>query len=93
MWLGSTKDYKDTPFNISWPKDPIKALGIYFSYNMEKAIKANVEDKMERLKKQLHWWKARGLSLKGKVLIVKTYGISAFVFLAQMIHIPSESIK
>ena len=82
MWLGSNKNSMDTPFNITWPKDPIKALGIFFSYDTDKAFTANIDDKMERLKKQLHWWKARGLTLKGKVLIVKTYGISAFLFLA-----------
>ena len=53
MWLGSNKNSEDTPFNISWPKDPIKALGIFFSYDTNKAIKANIDDKMERLKKQL----------------------------------------
>ena len=41
------------------------------SYNKNAALKANFEDKIASLLKQLHWWKARKLSLTGKFLIVK----------------------
>ena len=32
LWIGSYVDRQDTPLGISWPKTPIKSLGIYF-YN------------------------------------------------------------
>ena len=32
MWLGQWKNRRDTPFNFSWPVDPICALGVFFSY-------------------------------------------------------------
>jgi len=30
MWLGSWKNNLETPFCFCWPRDPIKALGIFF---------------------------------------------------------------
>ena len=72
LYLGNLKHEKTTPLGISWPHRPIKSLGIYHSYNVKDCIRANFEEKMEKLKKQLHWWKSRSLSLTGKILIVKT---------------------
>ena len=35
MWLGSWKNNTETPFGFRWPRDPIKALGIFFSYDLK----------------------------------------------------------
>ena len=93
MWIGSLRDDKEELYNISWPKTPIKLLGIYLSYDKGSAIKANFDDKIEKLKKQLHWWKSRDLSLMGRILIVKTLGLSKFSLLAAMIHVPDDYVK
>ena len=37
MWLGEWKDRTDEPFGFKWPKEPINALGVFFSYNQESA--------------------------------------------------------
>ena len=31
MWLGKWKDRKDEPFGFKWPKEPVNALGVFFS--------------------------------------------------------------
>ena len=28
MWIGSRRHYKEKPFGIRWPDEPIKALGV-----------------------------------------------------------------
>ena len=33
MWIGSKTHYKEKPFGIKWPDEPIKALGVYFTYD------------------------------------------------------------
>ena len=33
MWLGRWKNKSETPFGFRWPRDPIKALGIFFLYD------------------------------------------------------------
>ena len=93
MWLGQQKGCLDEPLGIAWPKIPIKALGIFHSYNKEKCIDSNFNDKIEKLIKQLHWWKARNLSLSGKILIVKTLGVSKFALVASLLHVPEKIMK
>ena len=93
MWLGKDFQCEDTPLNIKWPKEPIKILGIFLSYNENDAEKANFDDKIAKLQRQLHWWKARDLSLIGKVLIVKTLALSKFIHLASVITIPKHRVN
>ena len=93
VWLGQNKNYVKTPYGIRWPKEPIKALGIYFSYDKKAAENYNFVSKLEKLSRQLHWWKARDLTIIGKVLITKVYGLSTFNFAASVLHIPKEIIQ
>ena len=50
--------------------------------------KANFEKPLLSLKQTLNAWKGRYLSLKGKMLIAKTLGLSKFFFLSKVMHIP-----
>ena len=63
MWLSQWKNRRDTPFNISWPVDPICALGVFFSYNVTKAAKLNFDEKLQSMEKILNIWKNRQLTL------------------------------
>ena len=92
MWIGSDQFRNETPLGIKWPTGPKKILGIFVSYNVNEAIRLNFDNKVESLLKQLHWWKARNLSLKGRILIIKTLGLSKFSLLAAMINIPEDII-
>ena len=35
MWLASLRNDKAKPFDVKWPDEPIKALGVYFTYNQK----------------------------------------------------------
>ena len=35
MWIGSLKESKEEHFGIKGPKIPIKALGVYFTYDQK----------------------------------------------------------
>ena len=93
MWIGSDKKKTEQLFGIKWPKSPIRALGIYLSYNKDASAAYNFEDKIDKLIKRLHWWKSRNLSLTGRVLIVKSLGLSTFSLLASLIHVSTDVIK
>jgi len=45
MWLGKWKDRTHEPFGFKWPKEPINALGAFFSYNQESANRLNFGEK------------------------------------------------
>ena len=93
IWLGKDSSFTDTPFNIKWQKKPVKAQGVYLSNNAKQAENANFEDKIKKLECQLCWWKARGLSFHGRILITKAIGLSQFTYLANIIHTPEHIIS
>ena len=35
MWIGSKRHYKEKPFGVKWPDEPIKALGVCFIYDQK----------------------------------------------------------
>ena len=74
--LGSWKNRQNLPQNIKWTSEPVKMLGVYISNSPNKTVMFNFESKIKALLRQLHWWKARDLSLNGRVLIVKTLALS-----------------
>ena len=52
MWIGSLRNSKQKLFVITWPSNPIKALGIYFSYNKKESHEFNFTQKLVTLKEQ-----------------------------------------
>jgi exonuclease III len=73
--------------------ESIKICGITFSNNKELSYQKNIKDKIVKLEKQLIMWLSRGLTFEGKVLIVKTFGISQILYSLQVCHIEMEELK
>ena len=71
---------------------PVKVLGIYISNSDEDVIEANFKPNIKKLKAILNQWKRRKLSLIGKILILKTFGISQFIYLSNLISFPKKYI-
>jgi len=78
---------------LKWPKEPICALGIFFSYNTEHANKLNFEEKINNLVKTLNGWKRRKLTLLGRINIVKTLGLSKLIYNASVLSISKHLVK
>ena len=57
----------------------LKILGMHFSYNDLSRKKENFEGILKSIKKTLNRWKWRGLTLLGKIQIVKSFAIPKFV--------------
>ena len=93
MWLGEWKDKTDEPFGFKWPKEPINALGVSFSYNHANADRLNFGEKILSLEKTLNTWKRRNLTLYGKINIVKTLGISKLIYSASVLPVPVHYIQ
>ena len=93
MWIGEAKTCAYTPFGIKWPKTPIKILGIYFSHNSKAADNFNFITKLDKLTKQLRWWKSRDLTILGRVTIVKNIGLSKLNYVSNVLHVPHDIMK
>jgi len=37
LWLGPWRDSEEKPFGFKWPKEPVRALGIFLSYDAPKS--------------------------------------------------------
>ena len=93
MWLGEWKDRTDQPFGFKWPKEPINALGVFFSYNQESASRLNFGEKILNLEKTLNTWQRRNLTLYGRINIVKTIGISKLIYSASALPVPDHYVQ
>lgn len=90
MWLGSFRFRNDSPLGISWTNKPIRILGVYLSYDDEANDEMNFENKLKKCKLIMAMWKGRNLTLFGRVLIIKTFIISQFLFVGSAIIFPMK---
>lgn len=89
MWLGSKRNSNDKPLRVTW-SNHTKVLGVVFSYDNKLARNLNFSDKITSLKQTLALWSSRDLTGIGRVLIVKTFGLSKFMYLSNMISVPID---
>ena len=92
MWIGSSRDNKTEPFGIKWPNEPIKALGVYYSYDQKLVHEKNLIENLDSVKKLVNIWSARGLSLYGKVTILKSSIVPKFVYVSSLLTTPKEVV-
>ena len=70
----------------------IKILGIYFGYDVRQRDNLNFRETLKSIKKSVSLWKWRGLSLLGRIQIVKAFAIPKFMFRASVIPTSKELI-
>ena len=71
----------------------IKILNIYFGGEVKKREELNFWKTLESIKKTINLWKWRGLSLIGRIQIVKTFAIPKLMFRASAISISKDLVK
>ena len=64
-----------------------KIPGIYFSYNKTEAFNLNYDEQLENLEKTLNLLKMHGLFSIGRIVIVKSLGISKYIYTAAVTEI------
>jgi len=71
----------------------VKICGISFSNDAGLAYEQNIKARIDKLQRQLNIWKQRNLTLEGKILIVKTFGLSQLTYALQSTYIKKEDLK
>jgi len=74
-------------------QESVKICGITLSNNSELAYKENVLNKIIKLERQLDIWRSRNLTIQGKILISKTFGISQLVYSFQSTFVREQELK
>ena len=62
LWLGKWRNNRTTPLQLSWPRDPVKILVIYFSYDDKNNYQYNFNLKIQKLQTHLNMWSSRSLT-------------------------------
>jgi hypothetical protein len=91
--LGKDRNCKLKPLGIKWPDEPLKLLGVYMSYDQESCNILNYDKKIVKCKNMLNWWKSRNLTMLGRIQIVKTFIVSQFLYVSNVLHMPDKYIK
>ena len=91
-WLGSSHNCGE-PLNIEKVNEPMKILGIYFTYNWRLKQELNFNNILDSLKKSLNSWQWRNLTIMGKVQVVKAFALPKFMYRASLICLDKSIIK
>jgi len=92
LWLGARRGLHTNMFGIKWPQS-LKILGIYVSYDEKSTLNKNFRDKIDKMTKKLNSWKQRHLTIFGKILILKTFALTQFLYVSSVLHVPNDIIK
>ena len=93
MWIGSSRQNKTKPLGIKWTDEPIKALGVYFFYDPKLLHEKSFIEKLDSIKGLINIWSSRGLSIYGKVAVIKSLIIPKFVYIASLLPTPKDAIR
>jgi len=85
MWIGSSRKNKAKPLGIKWPDEPIKALEVHYTYDLKLLHEKNFIERLDSVKKLLNIWSSRGLSIYGKVTVIKSLIIPKLVYISSLL--------
>ena len=77
---------------INLHDDTIKVLGIHYSYDKQLENDENLKKYIAKIENVLKLWKARNLSLEGKITVFKSLALSKITHLALVKTIPPSII-
>ena len=91
-WLRSSYRNHEV-LDINKVNEPIKILGIFFTYDQLKSEELNFDSTLRAIRKSLSCWQWRNLTLIGKIQLVKTFAMPKFMFRASLISFDKDIIK
>ena len=92
MWIGKDRQKGEKNTDLQWADKSIKVLGIHFSYDKEVCKKLNFDNRLEEIKHTFLNWKNRGLTLVGKIQLLKTFVMSKIMYIISNIEIPDDFV-
>ena len=83
LWIGSKCGSSEISLpgrNFKWPKNKVKALGVWLSIDAKETAALNYNEKLEKVRTVLGCWKYRRLTLMGKITVLKSLVASQLVY-------------
>ena len=92
IWLGRNNRYGKI-CGIKITQEPVKVLGIWLSKNPKEISSLNLDQRIEKLRILLNLWSQRGLTIKGKITIIKSKALPLITFATNFIYVPKDVIE
>ena len=92
IWLGRSNRHGKI-CNIKITQEPVKVLGIWISKSPHEIQTLNLDQRIDKLKTILNVWKQRGLTIKGKIAIVKAKALPLITYVTNFIYVPKDAIE
>ena len=93
MWIGLCRQNTPTPLGLKWNKS-VKVLGIVFTCNdTDQLQKKKNYNKLQDIRTQIWLWNCRGLSLFGKVTIIKSLLLPKILHVFSVLTTPEELLS
>ena len=87
MWIWASKNSLEKPLDLDWCTG-VKTLGIHFSCDEGQIMKQSFHERLSDIQKKINLWSLRGLSLFGKVTIVKSFLIPKLLYVFTILETP-----
>ena len=71
----------------------MKICGIWFCNEKEEEYNRNIKEKIDKLEHKIKLWNSRNLTFEGKILIIKTFGISQLIYVMQVCKFKETCMK
>ena len=95
LWVGSAKERGpiqcDKP-DISWVKGKVFALGVWFAADRNVMLCSNYDERITKIKNVIELWLFRGLTLIGKITLIKSLLVSQLVYIRTPLPISTEAL-
>ena len=86
--IRSSSDKTSKPFGLKWSDEPIKALGVYYLYDIIILHDKNFIERFYSVKKLINIWSSRGLSIYGRVTITKSLIMPKYIYISSLLAGP-----
>ena len=94
MWIGSLREIKSTTFGIKWSNEPVKALGVYYSYDQKLLHEKNFIERLDSVKKTYKFMVCKtSLAIYKDITVIKFLIIPKFVYIASLLTTPKGVIQ
>ena len=92
--IGSLHKYNcNNMFNLNWSDGPVHTLGVTISKDAREILETNFDARLKMFGNILDIWNTRGLSLKGKVTILKSLAIPKLLYPMSVLPVPNNVVK
>ena len=92
MWIGSNNNCQDAPLGLKWQKC-VKFLGVFITYDVQLLVEKNFKQRLKKVKNVINLWKTRGLSIYGKVNVIKSLLLPKMIYPSTVLCTPIHIIK